>query len=252
MGKGHTGEGPAGDGAAVAAERPSPSLPARILIIDDHAIVREGLSKLIDLEPDLRVVGGAGSIAEGLAAAASLRPDVIISDISFPGATGVQGIVELRHRNPGARLLVLTVHNSEEYIRAALCAGADGYVLKDSTRAELIRGVRAVLARQRYLCPRSSARVMRGYLGEEPPSRRLVSGISGREREVLCMIAGGRSNKQIAQALSISIKTVEKHRASLMRKLALHNVAEVTRFALQSGILQIDQDTGEIRDELAG
>ena len=219
------------------AERPR---RARILLIDDHAILREGLSTLIELESDMHVVGQAGTVAEGVAVAQSIDPDLIVTDISLPGATGVQGIIELRQRCPRARLLVLTVHSTEEYIRAALSAGADGYVLKDATRAELIHALRAVLAGQRHLCPRSSAYVMRTYLGEQPAARNFVAGVTGREREILGMIASGRSNKQIAITLKRSVKTVEKHRSNLMRKLGLHNVADVTRFALQSGVLSAD------------
>jgi DNA-binding NarL/FixJ family response regulator len=213
---------------------------ARVLLIDDHAILREGLSALINLESDMEVVGHAGSVVDGVALAQSLEPDLIITDISLPGATGVQGIVELRRRCPRARLVVLTVHNTEEYIRAALSSGADGYVLKDATRNELIHGLRAVLAGQRHLCPRSSARVVRSYLGEQPPIPQVASGVTGREREILGMIARGQSNKRIAMTLNRSVKTVEKHRANLMRKLGLHNVADVTRFAMQSGLLHAE------------
>jgi DNA-binding NarL/FixJ family response regulator len=216
---------------------------ARIVLIDDHAILREGLIALSEMEGDLKVVGQAGSIAEGLAVALATRPDLIITDLSLPGATGVQGIVEFHERCPESRVLVLTMHDSEEYVRAALSAGAQGYVLKDATRAELIHAVRAVLAGQRHLCPRSSARVVSSYLGEQRPMPAVASGVTGREREILTMIAGGWSSKQIARELQRSVKTVEKHRANLMRKLQLHNVAEVTRFALRSGMLA--SDSGE-------
>jgi DNA-binding NarL/FixJ family response regulator len=209
----------------------------RVMLVDDHAILREGLRALIDLEPDFVVVGEAGSIAEAVVVAHEVQPDLILSDISLPGATGVQGIIELRSRCAGARLLVLTVHATEEYIRAALSAGADGYVLKDACRAELIQGLRAVMLGQRYLCPRASARVVRSYLGEPSPVAPAVAGVTGREREILAMIASGQSNKRIALTLNRSVKTVEKHRANLMRKLGLHNIADVTRFALQSGLL---------------
>jgi DNA-binding NarL/FixJ family response regulator len=216
----------------------APATRCRVVIVDDHAILREGLTALLELESDLEVVGQAGSIAQALAISQSLQPDLIITDISLPGATGVQGIVELRERCTSARLLVLTVHNTEEYIRAALGAGANGYILKDASRAELIHGLRAVMAGQRHLCPRASARVVRSYLGEQQhPLPTVVTGVTGREREILAMIANGQSNKRIAQTLNRSVKTVEKHRANLMRKLGLHNVADVTRFALQSGLL---------------
>jgi DNA-binding NarL/FixJ family response regulator len=209
----------------------------RIVLVDDHVILREGVCALIELESDLQVVGQAGSIADAVGVCAARMPDLIITDISLPGATGVQGIAELRERCIGARLLVLTVHDSEEYIRAAISAGADGYILKDANRAELMEGLRAVLSGRRYLCPRSAARVVRSYLGEQSPAARNVDGVTGREREILSLIASGQSNKRIAITLNRSVKTVEKHRSNVMRKLDLHNIADVTRFALQVGLL---------------
>ena len=221
--------------------------PARILLVDDHAILREGVSALIALESDLQVVGQAGSIPEAIERARALQPDLIITDLSLPGAAGAQGIVELKRCCPKARLLVLTVHDTEEHIRAGLSAGAAGYVLKDASRSELIYGIRVVLAGQHHLCARSSARVVRSYLGEPTPVPQVVAGVTGREREILAMIASGQSNKRIAQALKRSVKTVEKHRANLMRKLNLHNVADVTRFAMQSGLCS----GGEARQDVA-
>jgi DNA-binding NarL/FixJ family response regulator len=221
----------------------SAACPARIVLVDDHAILREGLIALSEMECDLKVVGQAGSMAEGITVAMAEKPDLIVTDLSLPGSTGLQGIVEFRQRCPEARVLVLTMHDSEEYIRAALSAGAHGYVLKDATRGELIHAMRAVLAGQRHLCPRSSARVVRSYLGEPVPlSSPLASGVTGREREILGLIASGLSNKRIAIELRRSVKTIEKHRANLMRKLRLHNVAEVTRFAMQSGLLSEVKD----------
>ena len=210
---------------------------SRLILVDDHAILREGLIALSEMEPDLKVVGQAGTIAEGIAVALAQRPDLIVTDLCMPGSTGLQAIVEFRQRCPGAKVLILTMHDSEEHIRAALSAGAQGYVLKDATRGELMHAIRAVLAGQRHLCPRSSARVVRSYLGERSPVSPLASGVTGREREILGMIAAGLSNKRIALGLGRSVKTIEKHRANLMRKLQLHNVAEVTRFAMESGLL---------------
>lgn len=217
---------------------------SRLILVDDHAILREGLIALSEMESDLQVVGQAGSIAEGVAVAIAQQPDLIVTDLSLPGAVGLQGIVEFRERCPRARVLVLTMHDSEEHIRAALSAGAQGYVLKDASRAELIHAIRAVLQGQRHLCPRSSARVVRSYLGEREPLSPLASGVTGREREILSLIAAGQSNKRIALGLGRSVKTIEKHRANLMRKLRLHNVAEVTRFALESGLLGSERDPG--------
>jgi DNA-binding NarL/FixJ family response regulator len=208
-----------------------------VVLIDDHAILREGLIALSNMEIDLQVVGQAATLAEGIAVARATQPDLILTDLALAGATGLQGIVEYRSRIPAAKVLVLTMHDSEEYIRAALSAGAHGYVLKDATREELIKAMRAVLAGQRYLCSHASARIVRSYLGEQTAAPPIAAGVTGREREILAMIAAGLSNKQIASQIKRSVKTVEKHRANLMRKLQLHNVADVTRYAMQSGLL---------------
>ena len=221
----------------------SESTPARLILVDDHAILREGLIALSNMESDLEVVGQAATIAEGLAVAQATNPDLIITDLALPGVTGLQGIIEFRQQVPNAKVLVLTMYDSEEYIRAALSAGAHGYVLKDATRNELIQGVRAVLAGHRHLCSRASSRIVRSYLGEQKADPPLAAGVTGREREILAMIAAGLSNKRIAVQLKRSVKTIEKHRANLMRKLHLHNVADVTRFALQSGLLREQQSS---------
>jgi DNA-binding NarL/FixJ family response regulator len=211
---------------------------ARVLLIDDHAILREGLSALLNVEPGLEVVGQVRSVAAAVELAGSLDLDLIITDIRLPVATGMQDILELRSRYPSARLLALTAHNSAESIRAAFAAGADGYMLKDATRVELVSAVRAVLAGQRHLCPRSMAHVVHGYLDESKAPPPPAIGITAREREVLAMIANGQSNKCMAMTLDLSVKTIEKHRANLMRKLGLSNLADVTRFALENGILE--------------
>lgn len=218
---------------------PAGAVARRVFLVDDHAILREGVTALLSLESDFDVVGHASSVAEAISKAPDLAPDLIITDLSMPGSAGVQGIVEMRRACPSARIAVLTVHNTEEHIRAALAAGADGYIVKDASRSELVHGLRAVLANQIHLCARSSARVVRSYLGHgnEQPMPGATPIVTGREREILIMIANGQSNKRIALSINRSIKTVEKHRANLMRKLNLHNVADVTRFALNSGLM---------------
>jgi DNA-binding NarL/FixJ family response regulator len=220
----------------------APAVARRVFLVDDHAILREGVTALLSLESDFEVVGHAGSIAEAVSKAPGLAPDLIITDLTMPGSAGVQGIVELRRQCPKARITVLTVHNTEEHIRAALAAGADGFIVKDASRSELVHGLRSVLANQIHLCARSSARVVRSYLGQgnDVAVELTAPVVTGREREILIMIANGQSNKRIALTINRSIKTVEKHRANLMRKLGLHNVADVTRFAVSSGLLTED------------
>jgi DNA-binding NarL/FixJ family response regulator len=210
---------------------------ARVLLIDEHAILRAGVGALIDREAGLKVVGQAASFPEAARIAENLAPDLIVTDMPPGEDSGMQDLAKLRSICPDARVLAFTVHNDAESIRAAFAAGADGYLHKDATRAELIGAVRAVLAGQRFLCPRSMARVVHGYLGKPQPTNPILAAVTEREREILALMAAGQSNKQMALSLNRSIKTIEKHRANLMRKLDLNNLADVTRFALESGIL---------------
>jgi DNA-binding NarL/FixJ family response regulator len=211
---------------------------ARVLLIDEHAILRAGVGALIGREADLQVAAQAVSIPQALEIAHTVDFDLIVADFLLAAGSPTPDIVALRSRWPEARLLAFTVHSDAESIRAAFAAGADGYVLKDVTRAELIGAVRAVLAGQRHLCPRSMAHVVCGYLGDPQPAQPIATGVTGREREILAMMATGQSNRQMATTLNRSIKTIEKHRANLMRKLRLGNLADVTRFALEAGILR--------------
>jgi DNA-binding NarL/FixJ family response regulator len=210
------------------------------VLVDDHAILRDGLRAILELEADFEVVGEAGTIKAGLEVIRRTGPDLIITDISMPGNTGPQVIVEMRMACPQARILVLTVHNTAEHIRAALAAGASGYVLKDASRAALINAARIVRDGQRHLCASSSSRMLETFVGAGAMQPRLPpepSMVTGRERQIVAMIAGGSSTKNIANELHLSVKTVEKHRSNLMRKLGLHNVAAVTRFAIESGLV---------------
>jgi DNA-binding NarL/FixJ family response regulator len=160
----------------------------------------------------------------------------------MPHRSGIQVISQVRQVAPNARVLVLTVHNSEEYIRAALTAGADGYVLKDSSRVDLLQAIRSVVGGQRYLCGPVSAKIVSGYLGDKNPRPiASVQLLTDREREILTLIALGKSNKRIAMQLVLSVKTIEKHRSNFMRKLELHNTAGVTMFAICNGLVSADQ-----------
>jgi DNA-binding NarL/FixJ family response regulator len=211
----------------------------RIVLVEDHAILRDGLRALLELESDLAVVGSVGDAAAAVALVRDLKPQLVISDVALPGRSGVALISELLALNPGTRLLVLTAHGAEEYIRAALNAGAHGYVLKDSGREDLIRAIRAVVSGRQYLCASVAAKVVSGFVSGLAPKRALPAEglVTGRERQVLTRIALGQSNKSIARDLGLSVKTIEKHRANLMRKLTLHNTAAVTLFALRHGFI---------------
>jgi DNA-binding NarL/FixJ family response regulator len=212
---------------------------SRLVLVEDHAILREGLRALLELEPDLRIAGESTNGIDAVELVRKLVPSLVITDIALPGRSGIELISCLRQVQPTVKILVLTAHNSEEYIRAALNAGADGYVLKDASRAELLQAVRAILSGQTFLCAAVTAKVVSGYLRPkaEDPSLLSAEHVTGRERQVLTQVALGSSNKLIARALGVSVKTVEKHRANLMRKLTLHNTAAVTRFAIRHGMV---------------
>ena len=210
----------------------------RILLIEDHVILREGLRSLLEVEPDLQIVGEAGSGEEGLKIAAAEKPDLIMTDIGLPGRSGLSIIPELRALNAGARILVLTAHCTDEYVRAALDAGADGYLLKDAERTELIHGVHAVIDGQKYFSQAVAQRVVSGYLGTPNDlDKNLTPKITNRERQVLLLIASANSNKGIAARLNLSIKTVEKHRSNLMRKLKLRSTAAITLYAIRNNLI---------------
>jgi len=212
-----------------------------IVIIEPHGILREGLRALIELETDLRVVGEASTGADGVRVVQSTDPALVITDLAPPGTQGLRIIEQLRAASARVQVLVLTAYCTDEYIRAALGAGADGYVLKDAGRAELLQAIRSVIAGQKYFSEPVSARLVSGYLRRNEPTLGTAAGvfprITEREREVLTHVALGESNKRVALALRLSVKTVEKHRANLMRKLELHNTASVTLFAVRNGLV---------------
>jgi DNA-binding NarL/FixJ family response regulator len=210
----------------------------RIVLVEDHAILREGLKALIELESDFDVVGEFCSVDESLNGIRDLQPDVVVTDLGLPGRSGIELLAEIKRLSPVTRKLVLTAHENEEYIRAALNAGAEGYVLKDANSAELMLGIRTVSLGQQFLCRAIASKILSGYLSgdQRPSSVTATQSITGREREVLTRIALGNSNKLIARELGVSPKTVEKHRSNLMRKLQLHNAAAITMFAIRNGM----------------
>jgi DNA-binding NarL/FixJ family response regulator len=216
----------------------------KILLADDHGILRDGLRALLSAEPGLEVVGGVSNGHEAIRAAESLRPDLIIMDMSMPLTDGPSAIIHIKRRLPDIRILVLTFHTDEERINAALRAGADGYMLKDDSRQELLTAIQAVLAGKSFLSPAICNRVVSGYLGADAHGNGRTSSESGigsltsREREVIKLIAEGMRTRQIALFLSLSPKTVEKHRSNLMRKLRLGNAAAVTAYAITNGFVR--------------
>ena len=211
----------------------------RIVLVEDHAILQEGLVALLEIEQDLEIVGQAMDAPTALELVRTLRPAVLMTDLSLGGESGISLISKVQGASPETRSLVLTAHDEEEYFRAAMQAGALGYVLKDAGRAELLQAIRSVAAGQQYLCSAMARRVLSGYLraADNGAAATPATVLTDREREVLAKIAAGQSNKVIAGELTISVKTVEKHRANLMRKLGLRNSAEVTMFAVRHGLV---------------
>jgi DNA-binding NarL/FixJ family response regulator len=220
----------------------------RIVLVEDHAILREGLKALIEIESDFDVVGDFCRVEDSLADIRALQPNLVVTDLALPGRSGIELLAEIRHLSPKTRKLVLTAHENEEYIRAALNAGADGYVLKDANSAELMLALRTVSAGQQYLCKAIASKILSGYLSgdQRPSSPAVTQSITEREREVLTRIALGNSNKLIARELGVSPKTVEKHRSNLMRKLQLHNAAAITMFAIRNGMTSSEPFGGRI------
>ncbi len=210
-----------------------------IVIAEDHTILREGLKALLSSQQDLKVVGEAGDGLEAIRCVQSHHPDLILLDLSMPRMTGLDAIKEIKRVNTDAKIIVLTVHSTEEYILATLQAGADGYVLKDAHSSELMTAIRHVLDGRRYLSPSISGTIIDGLLEGKKASaiRSAWETLTQREREILKLIAEGHKNKDIADLLCISVKTVEKHRANLMEKLDLHNVAALTALAAEKGLI---------------
>ncbi len=211
----------------------------RIVIAEDHTILREGLRSLLSSHPEFETVGEAEDGREAIRCVEKFKPDLVLTDLSMPRMNGLDAIKEIKRRNPKTKVLVLTVHKAEEYILSTFKAGADGYLLKDSTHTELVLAVRKVLSGKHYISPEVSEKVIEGYLEGKKNLKDQTSfeTLTSREREILKLIAEGYRNKEIAGDLCISPKTVEKHRANLMEKLNLHNVQALTTFAIEKGLV---------------
>lgn len=211
----------------------------RIFIADDHEIVREGLRALVDAQPGMRVVGEAGDGREAYRAIVELRPDVAVMDISMPGWSGSEATSRLRRECPAVRVVSLTVHEDESYLRGLLEAGATGYVLKRSATADLVHAIRTVAAGGTYIDPNLAGRLVNVYIDAQPAHPPATRGdLTGREADVVRLLALGHSNKEIAARLEISVKTVESHKARALERLGLRSRADLVQYALQEGWLQ--------------
>lgn len=209
----------------------------RILLVDDHETVRHGLKLLIESQRDMRVVGEAGTGVAAVHESESLRPDVVVLDVSMPEGNGVQAAREIAAATPTAAIVALTRHTDDAYVQALLGAGARAYVLKQSTSSELLNAVRAVSKGRLYLDAAVADRVAGAFAARHAAGDDAVPRTSDREIEVLRLIATGFSNKEIAQQLDLSVKTVEVHRANAMRKLGLRGRVDIVRYAVQQGWL---------------
>ncbi len=213
-------------------------MASRVLIVEDHTLLREGLKTMIASEPSLEVVGEAENGQQAIREAVRLKPDLILMDINMPVMNGTEALMDIKKREPGIKVMMLTAHKAEEYIRDCLHMGADGFVLKHATRGELIDAISKVLNGKTYLSPDVAEQIVHGYMGGSNASTTSAwEQLTKREREVLKLVAEGNTNKNIASILSVSVKTVEKHRANLMSKLNLRNSAAVTAFAIEKGLV---------------
>ena len=212
-----------------------------VLLVDDHALFRAGLRAM--LSTDYYIVAEASDGLEAMHTALKHKPHLIITDLSMPNVNGTEAITAIKKRLPETKILVLTVQKAEEYIYAALQAGADGYMLKDDTQDELITAIQQILQGKAYLSGSICKNVMNGYLKQTCNTDDMQpswTNLTQRETQILKLIAEGKKNKQIAELLSISVKTVEKHRSNLMRKLDLHDISSLTTYALQNGLANVN------------
>jgi two-component system, NarL family, response regulator NreC len=208
----------------------------RVLIVDDHAVVRAGLKLLVDAEDDLEAVGEAGSAREAIFEARTTKPDVVLMDVMMPEQSGLAVVPQLVKEHREAKVLVLSMQDDPRYVREAFEAGASGYVLKEAADAELVAAIRDVAAGGRYVHPELGARLVAAETAER--RRAEEDPLSDREREVLRLLALGHTNQEIAKELYISVRTAETHRAHIMQKLRLSSRAELVRYALSEGLLE--------------
>jgi DNA-binding NarL/FixJ family response regulator len=214
----------------------------RILLVDDHHVVRRGVAGVIgDARPEWEVCGEASTGREAVAAAASLKPDIVVMDISMPDMNGLEATREILKNNPGTEVLILSVHESDQIVHDVLAAGARGYILKQDAGTDLIAALEAVRQHRLFFTARVSEVVLSGYLGRagaeasaDAPFRRLTP----REIQIVQLVAESKSNKEVSNILQLSVKTVESHRAHIMEKLGLHSVAELVRYAIRNNIVE--------------
>ncbi len=212
--------------------------PIRLFIAEDHAILREGLRSLLSANPEIEIVGEADNGQDAVQQICKIKPQLVLMDLSMPHINGTEAISLIKRREPEIKIIALTVHRSPEYVRATLDARADGYMLKDDTHQELLTAIKNVLKGNVYLSPGITTNIVSGFLDQDNHVDKSQSWnkLTERERQVIKLIAEGNKNKDIAEKLSVSVKTVEKHRSNLMKKLDLHNVSALTTYAIENNL----------------
>jgi DNA-binding NarL/FixJ family response regulator len=210
----------------------------RVVIADDHTILRDGLAALLRAAPDIELVGEASSGEEAVEACERLHPDLVLMDVAMPGLGGLEATLAIKQKHPEVRVLVLTQHENAEYVRRFLKAGACGYILKKSAGADLARSIRAAMQGGLVLDPAVARTVVEEGSGAPAPSDASYESLTNREKQVLKLVAEGRSNKEVADLLDISVKTAMTHREHLMQKLGVHNRTDLVRFAIRAGVIQ--------------
>lgn len=213
--------------------------PVRVLLADDHTLVRAGLRKLLEATPDYVVVGEAGDGLALLELAQQLQPGLVLMDIAMPGLNGIEATARLVKSWPNIKVLILSMHQNEEYVRQALRQGAVAYLLKDAAPLELELALSAVMRGETYLSPAVSKGVVHDYVQRLRDEEKPTTALSPRQREVLQLIAEGHSTKEIARRLDLSVKTVDTHRSQLMKQLDIHEVAGLVRYAMRAGLVSL-------------
>lgn len=214
-------------------------MPTTLVLADDHNVFRECLRELLDREPDIEVVGEADSGRTAVELAKETQPHVVLMDISMPDLNGIDATEQLSRVSPESRVVALSTHSDRQFVDGMLKAGAQGYLLKNARFEEVIKAVRAVAVGESYLSPQVAHTVLDSYVDKLDPESEATP-LSRREREVLQLVAEGKSTKQIARALNVSVSTIETHRGQVMKKLNLHSVAELTKYAVRHGLTSLE------------
>lgn len=211
----------------------------RVLICDDHSLFREGVKTILSAEPGIEIVGEAVDGLQGVEMARSLHPDVVLMDISMPLLKGFDAAKRIHRALPNVHILILTIHDDEDLVARCLMEGASGYILKDAPPAQLVYAVQALNRGEQYMSPRVLKGIVNAYRGTSPAPQTKYDLLSDREREILVLLAGGDSLKDIAQRLNLSVKTVDAHKVNIMRKLELHDRSELIRYAIRKKLVEV-------------